>query len=451
MAQRKTLCRLPVVFIFLTLISFTLSCTGRNAQKPPASQKSFVFRGKPESDILFLSTQMNPVEEAGKMRNVILKDFPGKVEFQPNDNNYLFSQIDSILQENRNASILIGALHGDLVKLQEQGKLLPLAGLAAKMAEKGIPRNLQDLSLLDGKNAYYIPWMQASFVMVANKKALAYLPKGANLENLTYDQLARWAEAIYAKTGKKTLGFPAGAKGLMHRFFQGCLYPSFTASTLVKFRSPEAVGMWMYFKNLWRFAHPGSLTYSTMSEPLIAGDVWIAWDHSARLMKIFDEKRDDFIAFPCPIGPKGRGYMAVVSGLAIPKGVVDATSPELLMDYLTSPEIQNRTLKETGFFPVVSPSDTGDIPLKLAGLSSAIDRQANSAESILTLMPIGLGERGGDYNKYFMLTFSEIVLEGKDPKRVLDANAAELQGIVTGEGARCWPPDAAGEGPCKIE
>ena len=29
----------------------------------------------------------------------------------------------------------------------------------------------------------YVPWMQATYIMAANKKALQYLPKGANLKH----------------------------------------------------------------------------------------------------------------------------------------------------------------------------------------------------------------------------------------------------------------------------
>ena len=36
----------------------------------------------------------------------------------------------------------------------------------------------------------YIPWMQATYIMAANKKALPYLPAGADINALTYEQLA---------------------------------------------------------------------------------------------------------------------------------------------------------------------------------------------------------------------------------------------------------------------
>ena len=440
-------------FIVLAILFLLCSCVKRNGEGKTASDqsKSFIFQGKPSATIVFLSTQMNPVEEAGKMRNVILKDFPGKVDFRPNDNSYLFSQIDSLLQSTPSESILVGALHGDLVKLYEENALRPLDDIYDNLEKREFSRNLMRLSMLDGKKIYYIPWMQASFVMAANKKALAYLPEGAQLNELTYEQLYQWAKNISGKTGMKALGFPAGGKGLMHRFFQGYLYPSFTASTLLKFRGSDALAMWAYFKKLWPLVHPGSLVYSTMAEPLLTGDVWIAWDHTARLMKAFEEKPDDFVAFPAPIGPKGRGFMAVVSGLGIPKKVASTKNPSILIDYLTEPTIQNRALNETGFFPVVASGVTSDVPPYLRGLNSAVDKQANSLDSIPTLMPIGLGERGGDYNNLFMLTFSEIVLEDGDMQTVLNANAAELQKVIDEGNVRCWLPDASDKRPCKIE
>lgn len=394
---------------------------------------------------------MNPVEEAGKMRNAILKDFPGKVDFRPNDNVYLFNQIDAMLQGDPSKSILIGALHGDLVRLYEKDTLRPLNDVFASLEGREFSENLMNLSRLDGKNFYYVPWMQASFVMIANKKALPYLPAEADLNTLSYGQLYQWAKAIQEKTGKKALGFPAGVKGLMHRFFQGYLYPSFTGSTLLAFRGAEAKAMWSYFKDLWEFVHPGSLVYSTMAEPMLAEDVWIAWDHTARLVKAFEERPDDFIAFPAPIGPRGRGFMAVITGLSLPKNAANVENQVALIDYLTQPVIQVRTLSETGFFPVLKSGIEGDIPQRLRELSSAVEKQAGSRYSIPTLLPLGLGARVDDFNNLYVFTFSEIVLEGKDPTKVLNAKASELQRIVDEENAKCWLPDVSEARPCHIE
>jgi hypothetical protein len=101
----------PILLMWTLMLLLALSCAKRGADGTNGSTqpKSFAFQGKPSSTITFLSTQMNPVEEAGKMRNAILKDFPGKVDFRPNDNSYLFRQINSMLQGDPSASILVGA------------------------------------------------------------------------------------------------------------------------------------------------------------------------------------------------------------------------------------------------------------------------------------------------------------------------------------------------------
>jgi multiple sugar transport system substrate-binding protein len=106
--------------------------------------------------------------------------------------------------------------------------------------------------------------MQASYIMVANREALPYLPGGADINALSYDQLASWASAIQEKTGKRLLGFPAGPQGLMHRFFEGFLYPSYTGGVVVPFRSEAAEAMWAYFALLWKSVNPNSTSYNFM-------------------------------------------------------------------------------------------------------------------------------------------------------------------------------------------
>lgn len=430
-----------------------MACGANGAQSPLAAPPSppLVAVQTPASEILFLSTQLNPVEEAGKMRKSILKDFPGKVLFEPNDNSFIYRQIKSILAERPDTAILIGALHGDLVKLHDDGSLQALDDVYARLAGRGFMGSLVNLCRLDGEHVYYIPWMQASYVMVASKKALEYLPPGVAVNSLTYGQLSAWAANIAARTGRKLLGLPAGEKGLMHRFLQGYLYPSFTGSTLVKFRSPQAVAMWQYFKELWEYVYPGSLNYSTMADPLLVGDVWIAWDHTARLMRVFQEKPDDFVAFPAPAGPKGRGFLAVVSGLAIPAQVRVPGDPELLIDYLTQGAIQQRTLLETGFFPVLDMTGPDQGGATAAGLSAAVRRQSTAADSIPVLLPVGLGEGNDAYNEVFMLAFSDIVLGGKDIAGTLQLSAQKLQAILDQANARAWQPDKADTRPVQIE
>jgi hypothetical protein len=44
-----------------------------------------------------------------------------------------------------------------------------------------------------------------------------------------------------------------------------------------------------------------------MQEPLQGGEVWLAWDHVARMIEALRGNPDGFVAFPAPVGPKGLG------------------------------------------------------------------------------------------------------------------------------------------------
>jgi multiple sugar transport system substrate-binding protein len=176
--------------------------------------------------LIFLSTQLRPIEEAQKMRNLILKDFPREVDYITEQPQQFPVRIEAQEVGGTHAIDVVGALHGELQPLVPLDALVPLDDLAGKMTGRGIPDPLLTLGKFGTAHQLYIPWMQAGYIMVANKKALPYLPGGADINALSYDELAAWASTVQQKTGKPMLGFPAGPQGLMHRFFEGFLYPS---------------------------------------------------------------------------------------------------------------------------------------------------------------------------------------------------------------------------------
>jgi multiple sugar transport system substrate-binding protein len=198
-------------------LSFSLCAAGLLAAIAVAAQTEHV---------IFLSTQLRPIEEAQKMRNLILKDFPQEVDYITEQPQQFPVRINAEEQGGTQRIDVVGALHGELQPLVPLDTLVPLDDLAGKLSTRGIPDPLLALGKLGTAHQLYIPWMQASYIMVANKEALPYLPGGADINVLSYDQLAAWASTLEEKTGKRLLGFPAGPQGLMHRFFEGFLYPS---------------------------------------------------------------------------------------------------------------------------------------------------------------------------------------------------------------------------------
>jgi multiple sugar transport system substrate-binding protein len=121
---------------FLTWLGYSLCAAGMVAAIAGAAQTR---------RLIFLSTQLRPIEEAQKMRNVILKDFPRDVDYVPEHPQLFPVLIKEAVQEGTHTIDVVGALHGELQPLARGGALAPLDGLARKLTDRGIPDALLTL------------------------------------------------------------------------------------------------------------------------------------------------------------------------------------------------------------------------------------------------------------------------------------------------------------------
>ena len=397
-----------------------------------------------QAEVLFWSTQAKPVEEAQAVREQVLAG--QDVDYQPNDGGPWLTRLNAELQAGSGSIGVLGALHGDFSAMNPDD-LVDLDDLGLGAASE----TFNKLAMLGTDGMQYIPWMQASYIMAANKKALEHLPEGADINALTYDQLIAWAGNVKEATGDAKFGFPAGPKGLKHRFFQGYLYPSYTNGVVRTFASDEAVTAWEKMKELWAVTNPASTNFSFLQEQLLSEDVWIAFDHTSRLAAAFNERPDDFVAFPAPAGPTGRGFMPVIAGVAIPRTAPDMDAAKALVAHMLKPETQIATLRATNFFPVVDVELPGDLPPSVQAAGSAVAMMSASADANPGLLPAGLGDKGGDFNRVFVDSFERIVLAGQPIRAVLDDQKKVLERIMNETGAPCWAPDAPSEGACPVE
>ncbi|WP_170525904.1 ABC transporter substrate-binding protein [Ruegeria arenilitoris] len=399
-----------------------------------------------QAEVLFWSTQAKPVEEAQAMREQVLSGFEGGVDYQPNDGGPWLTRLQAELQAGSGTIGVLGALHGDFSAMNPDD-LVDLDDLGIASASD----TFNELATLGAGSLQYIPWMQASYIMAANKEALQYLPEGADINALTYDQLIEWAANAHEAAGEPKFGFPAGPKGLKHRFFQGYLYPSYTNGVVRTFASDDAVTAWEKFRELWTHTNPASTNFSFMQEQLLSGDAWIVFDHTSRLAQAFNERPDDFVAFPAPAGPTGRGFMPVLAGVAIPRTAPDMEASKALVAYMMKPETQIATLRATNFFPVVAVDLPDDLPPAVKAAGDAVAKMSGSADANPGLLPAGLGDKGGDFNRVYTDAFERIVLAGQDIRTVLDDQKGALEAIMQETGAPCWAPDAPSDGPCPVE
>jgi multiple sugar transport system substrate-binding protein len=404
-------------------------------------------------NVTFVSTQLNPVPEQEAFRNVLLQGFRGRVEaIFPATDAAFENRVRAEAQAGRGSIDLLGALHGSFVTLRESVPLLDLSDIARDFTRgrSAINPEYMRLGRLGTNRQLYIPWMQATYVMAANKDVIRYLPRGARATRLTYAQLLQWARNIERGVGRERLGFPAGTNGLIHRFFQGYLVPAFSGGVVTTFKSAGAANGWNYMRSLWDSVHPQSVAYDFMQDPMLSEEVLLVWEHVARMKTALERRPDDFVAFPAPTGPRGLAYMPVLAGFAIPRNAPNPNGAKALIRHLLSLSVQARTLSAVGFFPVVGGRLSRRISAGLRLESNAVKLQQQAPKALPSLLPIGLGAESGNFNRVYRDTFTRVVVRKEDTNRVLAEQAAALQAIMDKTGAPCWRPDPPSRGACRV-
>jgi multiple sugar transport system substrate-binding protein len=430
----------------LVAVALAVGACGGGEESASAGQSG----GADIGEVTMISSQLVPTEEQETMNNEILADFSGTVSFIGADAGPFNDQIRAQEEAGEGDISVIGGLDGEFSAFAEDGLLTDLSDVAEDLADLGINETYLEFGKLGTDQQLYIPWMQATYIMAARTEALEYLPDGADINSLTWDQFTEWGANITEATGERKLGFPVGEDGLFHRFFQGFAYPSFTGGVNTTFTGDAAVEMWNWLADTWQYVNPQSTTYGFMQEPLQSGDVWVAWDHTARLIDALENQPDDVVAFPVPAGPEGRAFMPVVAGLAIPTTAPNVEGAKELIRYLLSPETQATTLTSVSFFPVIE-ADLPEIDPGLQAEIDAVEAQLNADDALPASLPVGLGEESGAYSQVFRDVFQQVVMDGADPATVLEEQLPNLQAVFDTSGAPCWPPDPESDGPCQVQ
>lgn len=400
----------------------------------------FVLIAPVYAKVTFGSTQMTPVAEREFLLNQ-LSAFSKSSGISIELLNFEYPDLLSRLEaEHKTGKITINLV----ADLQSNLYIMASEGLFEDLKNVTIPgrtfiKTFEQYSY-QGNQKVFIPWIQATYVMAINKKAFDYLPSGLKKEDVmngtqkwTYDALLAWSKNLMEKTKAPQLGFPLGPKSLWHRFLHGCIYPSYTGAQASKFDSGEALTMWTYLKNLFKYVHPACTTWDNMDQPLLRNEVMIAWDHTARVKQAVVERPNDFVIAPVPRGPKGRGYLVVLTGLSIPKGAPNMDESIKVIDFLTSPKTQVAILENVGFFPVIQEASAAMPEGALKILTQGVVTQSSAADSIVCIAP-GLGAYGGEFNEIYRSAFDRIVFKNEATSKVLTELSQRLKKIFTQAG-----------------
>jgi len=394
--------------------------------------------------LYFLSTQLVPVEEAEWFRRNVLSEFKKKnnieVIFLGAGYGEFQDRISSEYKAGKGKIDVTAGLSSDYESISDA--FVSLENYLNKLKNKGTEFISSLIKYIKIKNKIiYIPWLQSTYIFVCNKKALKYLPEGAKLDSLTYDELLLWVKNIYENEKLRKFGLPGGPRGLIHRFIHGYLYPSFTGTQILNFDSKEAIKMWKFFKELWKYANPASSIWEKMDTPLLQEEVWIAWDHVSRIKRAIIERPDDFIIFPAPRGIKGRGVMEVIVGLAIPSYSDKKDKSFRLIEFLLKPYIQKKMIKGTGFFPVIKNVNFGDVKGGIKKIAEGVQKQNSMKDIIASFIPGGLGKRQGEFTKILRDVFREIIIKNKKPEKLLPSYKNKIMNLFKETKAPLPVPD----------
>ena len=98
-------------------------------------------------ETIFYSTQLRPIEEASKVRDVLLKGVSGKVTYVVDEPSPFAGRMTAATHAGQRTSGVVGALHGEL-RPHVGADLQPIDDVAQKRADRRLRANLLDLGTL---------------------------------------------------------------------------------------------------------------------------------------------------------------------------------------------------------------------------------------------------------------------------------------------------------------
>ncbi len=143
--------------------------------------------------------------------------------------------------------------------------------------------------------------------------------------------------------------------------------------------------------------------------------------------------------------------MPVLVGVGIPEGAPNVDGAVQLIEYMLSDEGQVAITQAIGFFPVTGAEVPADAGAAIQAEAADLLAPFASGDALPALLPVGLGERGGEFNEAYRNAFLRIIFDGEDIATVLASEGDRVQEILDSQQAPCWPPDPASDGTCQLD
>ncbi len=314
----------------------------------------------------------------------------------------------------------------------EEGYIMDLTEYVNSWTDRTFPKGLDSMMIFNGKR-YFVPIGADVYLLIANKNALKYLPEGADVQDLTWEQVVEWSLAMAEGEGGGKYAV-AGAPQQMLVYQYGGVILSYGGGFPVV-NSPGALQAWELLVKMQDAYTPRVLRYKSVVKPMKQEEAWLTVAHCARVGDIYKSNPSQFIIAPAPKGSAGIGSVAGTSGFAIMKGAPHKDLAIKLVEYMTRPEIQLKIAKGTGgFIPPVEEA----IGLLGDSIEDEIIHKALQVMDIgvLAFIPSMFGEKWSLVKLVYEDAFKKLVLEaGAVDKAYLDnaqeeIDALEVEGLL---------------------
>ena len=241
-----------------------------------------------EKTLTFSSRLFSPAREQEYFINEIIKPFEeehgANVNFQIIDDDTLLERAQ-IQQESGNITTdIIAAHNGKMPDWLDAGYVEDLTDLVASWTDRTFVPAFEGDTNRDGRQ-YFLPVGADVYLLLAHENAMAYLPDGFDIDNLTWEQYAEWANAIAEGEGEGKVCITGIPKNSWIYQFGGAAL-SYGAG-FPDINSPEAAEAWGIWTSMKDAFVPSVLNVSTCVDPMQREESWLTVFHDARAGQVY--------------------------------------------------------------------------------------------------------------------------------------------------------------------
>jgi len=278
-------------------------------------------------------------------------------------------------------------------------------------------------------DVFYFPISADVYLLIANKEALPYMPEGASMDTLTWEQYKDWAINMANEVGPKVT-FPAEpVKAVLYQM--GGISLSYGGS-FPEINTPGMVDAWGVIGEMIDAGAilETSFNYNSPIDQMKSEEAWLSFYHMVPVGNVYSSAPAKYEVAAAPAGPNGNGSIAGAWGIGITAGTTKREAAKMFVEFMTDKEVLYEVASGTGGFipPVVEVVDVlGNDPTDII-MKKGLDTLKNGVVS---------GVPGSNYTDWGAVkgVFDEVFKElwdnsGEVSQEFLDGKQADLEGLL---------------------